>query len=145
FRNEVRKDREDVEYPWPLMQRHIHTVGARPIRQPARVVEQDFIVADLDQQWRQAAQVAIDRRGEGVAPAGSAQIGPARPLGPGPTAWARGTAAWDRRSWVTPASRRALPRRPKARAELRRRAAALQSRAPPAAPQPPTHRPPSRQ
>ena len=58
---------EDVPEARPHLQRGVHAGGAGARHQPPRVVQQQLVLAHLDEERRQAAQVGVERRGEGVA------------------------------------------------------------------------------
>ena len=47
---------------------------AHPLGHSHRVVAQDLVAADLNQSWRQAAGIAIERRDIGIAGIGAAEI-----------------------------------------------------------------------
>jgi hypothetical protein len=53
---------EDVRHALPDVQFDLRAGFRRPVRVSARIVEQDFVLADMEQDGRRARQVAIERR-----------------------------------------------------------------------------------
>src|SRR5712692_1087850 len=45
----------------------------------ARVVQQHFVVSNVDADWRQTGQISVERRGQGILRIGYTQIGPDEP------------------------------------------------------------------
>ena len=56
----------DVDHLGPNLKCYFNSGGACPMRGAGRVVEQDLVVADLDEQRRQPLKIRIKRRGERV-------------------------------------------------------------------------------
>src|SRR5437868_6817525 len=62
FGNPTMKQLPDVRHRWPDFQLDADAGALRAFSQPARIVEQRFVLADMNEQRRQAAKVRVKRR-----------------------------------------------------------------------------------
>jgi len=72
----------DVPHPIPYFERNLDSHGAGLLGEAGRVAEQHFVIAHLNQQWRQAMQLGVDRRCQRGLGVGGSQIIAGRELQP---------------------------------------------------------------
>ena len=67
---EANASREAVRHSFPDIELRIHSGRQCPVDKPDRVIEQHFVVTDVDANWREAGQVCA--KGEAAGSLGSA-------------------------------------------------------------------------
>ena len=68
------KQLKHVPHARPNLERGQHARASSFLRDPDRVIKQDLILADMHQKRRQARQIAVKRRGEGISRVGAGEV-----------------------------------------------------------------------